>query len=72
MQDNGIGVAADDLPKLFAEFAQDQVSIPGCREGAGLGLGLVKWLAEAHCGRVWAESEDVPGKGATFYVALPG
>lgn len=64
--DTGIGIAREHLPRLFERFWQAQKSD---RRGAGLGLTIVKGIAEAHAGRVWAEGEL--GKGSTFYFALP-
>jgi signal transduction histidine kinase len=57
--------------RVFERFYQ--VDDPAVRQqgGAGLGLALVKQIVDAHGGRVWAESEGVPGKGARFYFTLP-
>jgi signal transduction histidine kinase len=64
--DEGAGVAAADLPRLFQRYYRGQR-----HEGEGLGLGLfiVRKLVEAHGGRIWAESR--PGEGATFTFTLP-
>lgn len=66
--DNGIGVAADDLPHIFQPFFQVDSLQSRSQSGAGLGLALAKRLAELHGGRVWAESEL--GQGSCFGVAL--
>jgi two-component system, NtrC family, sensor histidine kinase KinB len=66
VQDTGEGVAPEYLPRLFDRFFR----VPGGRGGsAGLGLSIVKDVAEAHGGRVGAES--VPGKGSTFWLTVP-
>ena len=68
VQDNGIGIAPADIPRLFSEFSQLG---PGeqSKAGCGLGLAVSKHIAEAQGGRVGVESE--PGKGSRFYVVLP-
>ena len=70
VQDQGIGIPADKLQKIFEEFYQ--IEPPNTRHYGGLGIGLTiaKGLIEAHGGRLWAESEGA-GKGSTFKVLLP-
>lgn len=62
VEDNGRGIPADDLSRLFARFAQ------GTRKhrttGTGLGLYLSRQIIEAHGGRIWADSEE--GRGSIF------
>ena len=67
--DTGEGIPAEHLPGVFERFYRVEDSRSRSAGGAGLGLAIVKQMVEAHGGRVWAESE--PGKGSTFYVALP-
>ena len=67
IEDHGIGIAADVLPRLFERFYQGQD--PGVSTGLGLGLYIARMLVEAHGGRIWAESE--PGQGSTFAISLP-
>ncbi len=63
--DNGPGIPADDLPRVFERFFQvDRAR----RDGTGLGLAIVRHIVLAHGGRAWVES--VQGQGATFYIAL--
>ncbi|HEX7021478.1 MAG TPA: HAMP domain-containing sensor histidine kinase, partial [Trueperaceae bacterium] len=69
VQDNGLGIARADLPKLFRPFAPLDGSASRRFEGTGLGLSLVKLLAELHGGRVWVKSE--PGRGSTFGFSVP-
>ncbi|MGO8969356.1 MAG: ATP-binding protein [Myxococcaceae bacterium] len=66
VSDTGEGVAPEYLPRLFDRFFR----VPGGRRGgAGLGLSIVKDVAEAHGGTVGAES--VPGQGSTFWLSVP-
>ena len=64
IKDNGTGIAANILPKLFTKFATTS------SEGIGLGLYISKKIVEAHGGRIWAENNP-DGKGATFAFSLP-
>ena len=69
VQDTGIGIKAEDLPKLFQAFEQVG-SRPGRKTGGtGLGLAVSKEIILAHNGAIWAESE--PGKGSVFHFTLP-
>jgi signal transduction histidine kinase len=67
--DTGIGIAPDDIPKLMQPFAQIDNVYQRKYQGAGLGLTLVRALAELHGGRVRLES--APGRGTTVTVSLP-
>ncbi|NTU81113.1 MAG: response regulator, partial [Chloroflexales bacterium] len=67
--DSGIGIAAEDLPKLFQPFVQLDSRLSRQDPGTGLGLALVLRLAEAHGGSVAVES--TPGQGSRFSVTLP-
>ena len=70
VQDQGIGIPADKLEKIFEEFYQ--IEPPNTRHYGGLGIGLpiAKGIIEAQDGKIWAESDGL-GKGATFKVTLP-
>ncbi len=65
--DTGIGVKAEDLPRIFERFYKADRS--RASTGVGLGLSIVKHIVQVQGGRVWAESEE--GRGSRFYVALP-
>jgi signal transduction histidine kinase len=67
--DQGIGIAPEDLPRLFRRFSRLKAARERGIEGTGLGLFICRSLVEAHGGRVWVES--TPGKGSTFGFALP-
>ncbi|PKK34980.1 hypothetical protein BWI96_19310 [Siphonobacter sp. SORGH_AS_0500] len=68
--DNGIGLATDQLSKIFELFVQVDHSLARSQGGLGLGLTLVKQIAELHEGSVEAQSEGL-NKGSTFVVHLP-
>ncbi|MDA7947689.1 MAG: PAS domain-containing sensor histidine kinase [Hyphomicrobiaceae bacterium] len=69
VKDNGIGIAADDIPKLGNPFVQAESSYDRNYEGAGLGLSVVKGLVGLHGGSFAIESEL--GKGTVVRVCLP-
>ncbi len=66
--DSGIGIAPEDIPRLFSEFGQLGASEKS-KSGTGLGLAISKNIAEAQGGKVGVSSEV--GRGSTFYVVLP-
>ncbi len=70
VRDSGIGIAADQMPRIFEMFTQLDESLEKSQGGLGIGLSLVKRLVEMHGGRVEAKSEG-PGKGSEFVVRLP-
>jgi two-component system phosphate regulon sensor histidine kinase PhoR len=70
VRDNGIGIAKEDLPRIFERFYRaDKARSPDKVRGTGLGLAIVKHIAQLHGGRVEAESEVE--KGTTIRVVLP-
>lgn len=68
--DDGQGIAAEFLPNVFQQFQQGDEKASTDRSGLGLGLSIVKILAEKHNGQIRAESEGA-GRGSTFTVTLP-
>jgi PAS domain S-box-containing protein len=70
VRDNGIGILPELLPKMFDLFTQGDRSLDRSEGGLGIGLTLVRSLAELHGGTATATS-DGPGKGSEFVVRLP-
>jgi CheY-like chemotaxis protein/two-component sensor histidine kinase len=70
VQDDGIGIAEDQLPRIFEMFTQVDASLERAQSGLGIGLTLVKNLVEMHGGTVAAHSPGT-GKGSEFVVRLP-
>jgi signal transduction histidine kinase/ActR/RegA family two-component response regulator len=69
VRDTGIGIAREDMNKLFESFVQIESTLSRRYEGTGLGLALVRRLVELHGGSIAVESEV--GKGSCFTVILP-
>jgi signal transduction histidine kinase len=71
VRDTGIGISAADLPYVFDRFWRaDRARSRGSeRSGFGLGLAISQWIAQAHGGRVTAQSRL--GRGSVFTVVLP-
>ena len=67
--DTGIGIDAEDLPRIFDRFSQIGAGQRESISGTGLGLSICKSLVELHGGRIWAESEV--GQGSVFRFAIP-
>ncbi len=67
--DRGPGVAARDRTRIFEPFERADDRLHQATEGSGIGLSLVRHVAESHGGRAWVESES--GRGARFVLALP-
>jgi signal transduction histidine kinase len=69
VSDNGIGLARRHLRRIFDRFYQVDNSLSRKAEGCGLGLSIVKFIVDAHHGKIDVESK--PGKGSTFSVRVP-
>jgi len=68
VEDQGPGIAREELPHLFDRYFQTRKA-RGARRGLGLGLYIARGLVEAHGGRITVESE--PGRGSVFRIGLP-
>jgi two-component system phosphate regulon sensor histidine kinase PhoR len=69
VSDNGIGIPAEDIPRIFERFYRVDRSRSREMGGTGLGLSIVKHVAQVHGGHI--EVESTPGKGTTFRLKLP-
>ncbi|MEX0912738.1 MAG: ATP-binding protein [Gemmatimonadota bacterium] len=69
VSDNGVGIPAEQLPRVFEKFYQVENSAQPRSSGTGLGLAISKEIVEAHGGTITADS--AVGKGTTFHVFLP-
>ena len=67
--DNGIGIPAEDQPKIFDRFYRVDKSRSKATGGAGLGLSIASWIAEQHASSIELSSE--PGMGTTVVVRIP-
>jgi diguanylate cyclase (GGDEF)-like protein len=68
VEDSGVGIPADEIPRLFERFHRVKGAASRTHEGSGIGLSLVRELIELHAGTIRVESE--PGKGSRFIVTL--
>jgi signal transduction histidine kinase len=67
--DTGVGIPADEIPRVFDEFFRGAKARKMERDGTGLGLSIAKQIVMRHNGRIWVESG--PGGGSTFKLTLP-
>jgi len=67
VQDEGLGIPADDLSRIFERFYKTDRARTG--GGTGLGLSIARHMVESHGGKIWADS--VEGQGSTFYFTIP-
>jgi signal transduction histidine kinase len=71
VMDTGVGILAEDLPKIFDDFYR---GIDATKAGTGLGLSIARRIVDAHKGRIWSESpnpEDTLARGCKFTFTLP-
>jgi signal transduction histidine kinase len=67
--DSGLGISAEDLPRIFERFYRPDASRDRHTGGAGLGLAIAKWIVDAHGGRITCSS--TPGEGTAMLIRLP-
>lgn len=70
VRDEGIGIPLEEQERIFERFHRVDTRLSRETPGVGMGLYICKVIVEAHNGRVWVESAG-PGRGSTFYIALP-
>ena len=70
VHDSGIGLAPENLERIFQRFYRVDKSRSRSSGGSGIGLTISRYLVEAHQGRIWAESPGL-GRGSTFFFSLP-
>lgn len=69
VQDEGPGIPADEVEKLFKPFQRTSVKSTAGEKSTGLGLAIIKRIVEGHGGQIWLKSQV--GTGSTFFVSLP-
>jgi len=69
VQDTGVGIPKDDLPKIFGKFQQASNRSSGDKSGTGLGLSIAQELVHLHLGEISVDSEE--GQGTVFTFTLP-
>ena len=69
IKDNGLGIEKEHLPHIFDRFYRVDSGRSRDQGGSGLGLNIVRWIAEAHGGSIAVQS--VVGQGTTFFVRFP-
>jgi signal transduction histidine kinase len=70
VEDNGVGMRADVLPRIFDLFVQGGTPMIGSSRGIGVGLALAKQIIDEHGGHIEARSEGI-GAGSRFTVRVP-
>jgi len=71
VSDNGIGISLSEQARIFERFYRGEQALIMGVAGTGLGLAIVLNLVEMHNGRIWVNSDGIPGRGTTFTLALP-
>jgi PAS domain S-box-containing protein len=69
VRDNGLGIAEDDMVKLFKPFEKTSATSASGEKSTGLGLAIAQKIVESHKGRIWVESK--PGVATTAYFTIP-
>lgn len=69
VRDNGMGIPAEDIPRLFERFYRVEKARTSDAGGTGLGLAITKEIVDAHGGQIWVESEL--GKGTSTWIRIP-
>jgi signal transduction histidine kinase len=69
VSDTGIGIAAEDLSRIFDGYSQCKDTLSETEKGTGLGLSICKEIVSRRRGNIWVESEK--GKGSTFHITVP-
>ena len=69
--DTGVGIPPDEHEAMFKEFYQVEGLVAQGQGGHGLGLAICKKFIEMHGGRIWVESDGIPGHGSQFHFTLP-
>lgn len=69
VKDEGPGIPAEDLPRIFKPFSRASVVATAGEQSTGLGLAIVRRIVEGHGGRIWVET--AVGTGSTFFFTLP-
>ncbi len=71
VEDDGPGIEAEEIPRLFERFFRGKVGRESGTPGTGLGLAIAHEIVRRHHGRLEVESEGIPGGGTTFNVMIP-
>lgn len=69
VQDTGVGIPSDQIPKLFAKFFRASNALEKRIDGTGLGLYIAKKIVEKHDGHIWVESTE--GEGSQMHFTIP-